>query len=89
MQGKEADRVAAEFLTPGEVIQPELPPRMDLKALEELGRKWGVAVDSLVTAAGKLGRSPNRPTAGRTSDSPNCTSSVCRGSPESVDALIS
>src|SRR5260221_10096725 len=47
IQEKEADAFAAEFLTPAEVIGPELPIRMDLKALERLGKKWGVAVDSL------------------------------------------
>ena len=41
MQEKEADSFAAEFLTPGEVIRPELPPRMDLKALEGLGQEVG------------------------------------------------
>jgi Zn-dependent peptidase ImmA (M78 family)/transcriptional regulator with XRE-family HTH domain len=55
MQEKEADSFAAEFLTPGEVIRPELPPRMDLKALEELGKKWGVAVDSLVYRCREVG----------------------------------
>lgn len=55
LQEKEADSFAAEFLTPGEVIRPELPPRMDLKALEELGKKWGVAVDSLVYRCREVG----------------------------------
>jgi hypothetical protein len=55
MQEKEADRFAAEFLTPGDVIRPELPPRMDLKALEGLGKKWGVAVDSLVYRCREVG----------------------------------
>ena len=47
-QEKEADMFAAEFLTPGEVIVPELPPRMDLHALDRLGTAWGVSVESLV-----------------------------------------
>jgi hypothetical protein len=55
MQEKEADSFAAEFLTPGEMIQPELPPRMDLGALEQLGRKWGVSVDSLVYRCREVG----------------------------------
>jgi hypothetical protein len=55
MQEKEADRFAAEFLTPGEVIRPELPSRMDLKALERLGLKWGVSVDSLVYRCREVG----------------------------------
>ena len=55
IQEKEADSFAAEFLTPGEVIRRELPPRMDLKALEELGKKWGVSVESLVYRCREVG----------------------------------
>lgn len=55
MQEKEADRFAAEFLTPGEVVRPDLPPRMDLKALGYLGKKWGVSVDSLVYRCREVG----------------------------------
>jgi Zn-dependent peptidase ImmA (M78 family)/transcriptional regulator with XRE-family HTH domain len=55
LQEKEADAFAAEFLTPSAVIRPELPTRMDLKALERLGRKWGVSVDSLVYRCREIG----------------------------------
>jgi hypothetical protein len=55
IQEKEADIFAAEFLTPSEVIRPELPSRMDLKALERLGQKWGVSVDSLVYRCREIG----------------------------------
>ena len=55
MQEKEADTFAAEFLTPGQVIRPELPSRMDLKALEELGKEWGVSVNSLVYRCREVG----------------------------------
>jgi Zn-dependent peptidase ImmA (M78 family) len=55
IQERQADAFAAEFLTPGELIKPELPPRMDLKALERLGKKWGVAVDSLVYRCREVG----------------------------------
>ncbi len=55
LQEKEADAFAAEFLTPGAVIGPELPARMDLKALERLGRKWGVSVSSLVYRCREIG----------------------------------
>lgn len=48
VQEKEADMFAAEFLTPREVIVPALPTRMDLHALDRLGRAWGVSVESLV-----------------------------------------
>jgi Zn-dependent peptidase ImmA (M78 family)/transcriptional regulator with XRE-family HTH domain len=55
MQERQADIFAAEFLTPGEVIRPQLPSRMDLKALEQLGLKWGVSVDSLVYRCREVG----------------------------------
>jgi Zn-dependent peptidase ImmA (M78 family)/DNA-binding transcriptional regulator YiaG len=55
IQEKEADIFAAEFLTPGDAIRPELPSRMDLKALERLGQKWGVSVDSLVYRCREIG----------------------------------
>jgi len=55
LQEKEADSFAAEFLTPGEAIKPELPSRMDLKALERLGLKWGVSVNSLVYRCREVG----------------------------------
>jgi Zn-dependent peptidase ImmA (M78 family)/transcriptional regulator with XRE-family HTH domain len=55
MQEKEADIFAAEFLTPRDVIRPEMPTRMDLKALERLGQKWGVSVESLVYRCREVG----------------------------------
>jgi Zn-dependent peptidase ImmA (M78 family)/transcriptional regulator with XRE-family HTH domain len=55
IQEKEADVFAAEFLTPGAMIRPELPTRMDLKALERLGQKWGVSVDALVYRCREVG----------------------------------
>lgn len=55
IQEKEADAFAAELLTPGPVITPELPPRMDLTALDRLSKKWGVAVDSLVYRCREVG----------------------------------
>jgi Zn-dependent peptidase ImmA (M78 family) len=55
IQEKEADAFAAEFLTPGDVITPQLPARMDLNALERLSKKWGVAVDSLVYRCREVG----------------------------------
>jgi len=55
LQEKEADRFAAEFLTPGEMVRPALPSRMDLRVLEELGKEWGVSVDSLVYRCREVG----------------------------------
>lgn len=54
-QEREADRFAAEFLTPAAEIGPELPPRLRIPALEPLSRRWGVALDSLVRRTRELG----------------------------------
>lgn len=54
-QEKEADRFAAELLTPAETITPLLPSRMDFKALDRLSLEWGVAVESLVYRCRELG----------------------------------
>lgn len=54
-QEKEADMFAAELLTPGKVIVPELPPRMDLHALDRIGTAWGVSVESLVYRCHEVG----------------------------------
>lgn len=51
---READRFAAEFLTPAEQILPHLPRTMDLAALDRLGRTWGVSTPSLVRRMGEL-----------------------------------
>lgn len=54
-QEREADAFAAEFLTPRDSILPLLPPRVDLRALSELRRIWGVSVDSLLYRCRELG----------------------------------
>lgn len=54
-QEREADRFAAELLTPATEIEPELPARLRLPALEPLSRRWGVSVDSLVRRTRELG----------------------------------
>jgi Zn-dependent peptidase ImmA (M78 family) len=51
---READRFAAEFLTPAGQISPHLPPSMDLAALDRLSRTWGVSPHSLVRRMGEL-----------------------------------
>ena len=53
IQEKEADAFAAEFLTPAEVIGPELPVRMDLKALERLARSGAYQSTRSSIAAGR------------------------------------
>jgi Zn-dependent peptidase ImmA (M78 family)/transcriptional regulator with XRE-family HTH domain len=54
-QEKQADRFAAEFLTPATEIEPELPGRLRVPLLEPISRRWGVGVDSLVRRARELG----------------------------------
>lgn len=54
-QEREADIFAAEFLTPKESILPELPSRMDLRALGALGSAWGVSVESLLYRCREVG----------------------------------
>lgn len=51
---READKFAAEFLTPAEQIAPHLPRTMDLAALDRVGRTWGVSTQSLVRRMGEL-----------------------------------
>lgn len=55
VQEKEADRFAAELLTPRDAIVPQLPTRLDLHALERLGQTWGVAVETLVYRCHEIG----------------------------------
>ena len=45
---REANQFAAEFLTPRDVINDELPRRLNFDRLEELSQKWGVSVKSLL-----------------------------------------
>jgi Zn-dependent peptidase ImmA (M78 family)/transcriptional regulator with XRE-family HTH domain len=52
---READRFAAEFLTPGLTIHPELPKRIDFKSLDKLSRRWGVSLESLVRRSREIG----------------------------------
>lgn len=55
VQEREADAFAAEFLTPQEAILPDLPPRMDLRVLGDLGTTWGVSVESLLYRCREIG----------------------------------
>ncbi|WP_432830501.1 XRE family transcriptional regulator [Dactylosporangium sp. CA-092794] len=54
-QEKEADRFAAELLAPAAEIADELPARFRLQALDEISRRWGVSVKSLVRRCRELG----------------------------------
>jgi Zn-dependent peptidase ImmA (M78 family)/transcriptional regulator with XRE-family HTH domain len=53
---KEADEFAAAFLTPAASMDATLPQRLDLAALDRLGRTWGVSPDSLVRRMVERGR---------------------------------
>lgn len=53
---KEADEFAAAFLTPATSMDAALPPRLDLAALDRLGRTWGVSPQSLVRRMVERGR---------------------------------
>jgi Zn-dependent peptidase ImmA (M78 family)/transcriptional regulator with XRE-family HTH domain len=55
VQEKEADRFAAELLTPEASIVPQLPARIDLHQLERLGQGWGVAVETLIYRCHEVG----------------------------------
>lgn len=53
---KEADEFAAAFLTPAASMDAALPQRVDLAALDRLGRTWGVSSHSLVRRMVERGR---------------------------------
>ena len=53
---QEADEFAAAFLTPAAAMDAALPPRLDLTALDRLGRTWGVSPKSLVRRMVERGR---------------------------------
>lgn len=52
---READRFAAEFLTPSTVIHDLLPRRLDFGRLGRLSDEWGVSIKSLVYRSRELG----------------------------------
>lgn len=53
---KEADTFAAAFLTPAASMDSLLPQRLDLVALDRLGRTWGVSPHSLIRRMVERGR---------------------------------
>lgn len=53
---QEANRFAAEFLTPAREIAPLLPTRLDLARLLEIQRTWGVSVQALLRRSQELDR---------------------------------
>jgi Zn-dependent peptidase ImmA (M78 family)/transcriptional regulator with XRE-family HTH domain len=52
----EANRFAAEFLTPAAEIADLLPARLDLARLLEIQRVWGVSIQALLRRSLELGR---------------------------------
>ena len=55
MLEREADRFAAEFLTPKAALQNLLPRRLDFGRLGQLSNEWGVSIKSLVYRSRELG----------------------------------
>lgn len=53
---READEFAAAFLTPAPSMDAALPQRLDLAALDRIGRLWGVSPQSLVRRMVERGR---------------------------------
>ena len=53
---READEFAAAFLTPASAMDSALPQRLDLAALDRIGRTWGVSSTSLVRRMVERGR---------------------------------
>lgn len=53
---QQANKFAAEFLTPASEIIDDLPTRPDWVALQNLKRRWGVSLKSLVYRSRYLGR---------------------------------
>lgn len=53
-QEREADQFAAEFLTPQAEIKDELPKTMQMARLDQLSKRWGVSVESLIRRMGEL-----------------------------------
>lgn len=53
---RQADLFASEFLTPRDVIRDDLPTRLNIGALEELGSLWGVSVKMLIRRSRDLER---------------------------------
>ena len=54
-QESQADRFAAEFLMPHEVILGELKPGIDIARLMDLKARWGVSMAALIRRATDLG----------------------------------
>lgn len=54
-QESQADRFAAEFLMPHEVILGELKPGIDVARLMDLKARWGVSMAALIRRAVDLG----------------------------------
>ncbi|UWE11939.1 ImmA/IrrE family metallo-endopeptidase [Actinacidiphila bryophytorum] len=55
LQEQQADRFAAEFLMPHDMILPELKSGVDLPRLMELKSRWGVSMAALIRRALSLG----------------------------------
>lgn len=52
---READRFAAELLTPSLIVQDLLPRRIDFRTLNQLSEQWGVSIKSLIYRCREVG----------------------------------
>ena len=57
LREREADEFAAALLTPQAEMNAALPHRLDLAALDQLARQWGVPIESLIRRMGEIRRS--------------------------------
>ena len=93
---RDADEFAAAFRTPATSMDAALPARLDLAALDRLGRTWGVSPHSLIRRMVERGRTTessarrayqrlamvNDPAADPTSASPGETPSLLKRAAE-------
>lgn len=53
---READRFAAEFLTPRSTMEQELPSRLDMNAIIQHSQAWGIEPKSLIKRSHEIGK---------------------------------
>lgn len=53
---READRFAAEFLTPRSTMEQELPSRLDMNAIIRHSQAWGIEPKSLIKRSHEIGK---------------------------------
>ncbi len=53
---REANRFAAEFLTPVQMMDAELPSRLDMAHVLKMSNRWGVEASSIIRRSRELGK---------------------------------